>query len=141
MIISILRINSLVTVSYTDITMSAAYPLLWSFIEPAIGITVACGPILRPLLEKLFPQSFSRKDKPSNSHGFSKFSRLDEQAHPLHKIMPPNVSVVTSSGMTEDAGTTSDDILDLESQEPGASYAVVNPRGITVQREFFTHHD
>jgi len=50
---------------------------MWSFIEPALGITVASGPLLGSLLKrsrfaKCFTTNTSRKDSESN------FYRLDQ---------------------------------------------------------------
>lgn len=52
MVISCVRIEALMATDFTDVTFSSAYPLLWSFLEPAVGITVACGPVLGPLVRK-----------------------------------------------------------------------------------------
>ncbi|KAJ5807009.1 Satratoxin biosynthesis SC1 cluster protein [Penicillium riverlandense] len=52
MVVSILRIVALMATNFADITYTASYPLLWSFLEPALGITVACGPLLGPLTKK-----------------------------------------------------------------------------------------
>ena len=71
MVISALRIYALDATDYNDITYSAAYPLLWSFLEPAIGISVACGPLLRPLVRK-----FSYFRNPTSLRSGDKTARM-----------------------------------------------------------------
>ncbi|KAF2657679.1 hypothetical protein K491DRAFT_321654 [Lophiostoma macrostomum CBS 122681] len=52
MAFGILRTIALTSVDYSDITYTGSYLLLWSFVEPAIGITVACAPLCRPALRR-----------------------------------------------------------------------------------------
>lgn len=48
-IISAIRLYSLVEVDMTDATFTIPLPILWSALEPCLGITLACIPLLRPL--------------------------------------------------------------------------------------------
>ncbi|KAL8805830.1 MAG: hypothetical protein Q9182_001742 [Xanthomendoza sp. 2 TL-2023] len=81
-IVSILRLISLLTVSYTDITWTVTDPLLWSMLEPCVGVTCACIPLMRPLLSRAFPDRHSKRankygefkddgHSPNNSNGGS----------------------------------------------------------------------
>ncbi|KAL8717842.1 MAG: hypothetical protein Q9225_004949 [Loekoesia sp. 1 TL-2023] len=65
-IVSILRLISLVTVSYTDITWTVTDPLLWSMLEPCVGVSCACIPLMRPLLSRAFPERHSKR---ANKYG------------------------------------------------------------------------
>ncbi|KAF4635106.1 hypothetical protein G7Y89_g2996 [Cudoniella acicularis] len=98
MILSILRIDALVKVSFADITYTAAYPLLWSFLEPAIGISVACGPLLGPLLKKSSVvksiTSRSKRTDYGNSNNSATFERLNDMNHELSSFKP-NVTTVS----------------------------------------------
>jgi hypothetical protein len=60
-----------------DSSFKAPYVFMWSFVEPALGITVASGPLLGALLKKsrfakCFTTNTSSKDSESN------FKRLDQ---------------------------------------------------------------
>ncbi|KAL8725821.1 MAG: hypothetical protein Q9166_007108 [cf. Caloplaca sp. 2 TL-2023] len=75
-IVSILRLISLVTVSYTDITWTVTDPLLWSMLEPCVGITCACIPLMRPLLSRASRRAnrygeFKDVNSPNSSNGSS----------------------------------------------------------------------
>ncbi|KAH8653523.1 hypothetical protein BX600DRAFT_501111 [Xylariales sp. PMI_506] len=48
-VISALRVRSIQMVDTSDVTFSEAQGLLWSSLEPALGVTVACVPMMRPL--------------------------------------------------------------------------------------------
>lgn len=49
-IFSALRIAAVVNMDYADLTYLAGLPSIYSVIEPALIITLACVPVLRPLL-------------------------------------------------------------------------------------------
>ncbi|KAJ5287208.1 Satratoxin biosynthesis SC1 cluster protein [Penicillium angulare] len=87
MVVSILRIVALVATDFADITYTEAYPLLWSFLEPAIGITVACGPLLGPLVKKT--RSFA------SSHPSDKHNSTSEEA-PFGRLPSERDSAATS---------------------------------------------
>ncbi|ROW06389.1 hypothetical protein VMCG_04283 [Cytospora schulzeri] len=48
-IFSALRIQSLITMDYSDLTYLAVVPSIYSVLEPNLAITLACVPLLRPL--------------------------------------------------------------------------------------------
>ncbi|KAH7109827.1 hypothetical protein B0J11DRAFT_233625 [Dendryphion nanum] len=52
MVISILRVHAHVNILFDDITYTGAPALLYSFLEPAIGISVACAPLTRPVFHR-----------------------------------------------------------------------------------------
>lgn len=99
MVIACLRIHALHTVSYMDITYTAAYPVLWSFTEPAIGISVASAPLMRPLFKgKIFGSLFGTRKGSKGTARYSKhsrdstFQRLDEE-HALSDLGPTTVTI------------------------------------------------
>lgn len=47
---SALRIHAILNIDFTDITYSSAEAYVWSAVEPGLAITLACVPLLRPLL-------------------------------------------------------------------------------------------
>ncbi|KAI1869888.1 uncharacterized protein JN550_005478 [Neoarthrinium moseri] len=48
-VVSALRLHSIRSIDFSDITYTVAEAQIWSALEPALGITVACVPVLRPL--------------------------------------------------------------------------------------------
>ncbi|KAI1335083.1 hypothetical protein F5Y15DRAFT_399511 [Xylariaceae sp. FL0016] len=49
-IISALRLRAIRSINFADITFTVAEAQVWSALEPALAITLACIPVLRPLL-------------------------------------------------------------------------------------------
>lgn len=49
---SILRLIALSSIDYSDITFNIPEALIFSGLEPSIAVTLACIPVLRPLLGK-----------------------------------------------------------------------------------------
>ena len=142
MVVSILRINALTATDYTDITFSASFPLLWSFLEPAIGITVASAPIMRPLFERIFPDTvIFHKDRSQKNNGHTNFTLLEEPAYPLHHLDAQNESTVSSSGRCQPREKIlANNSVDLRTME---DTLVSNPdmaNGIVVKSEWSTQH-
>lgn len=73
-IISILRMRALLIVNYKDITFSVIDALIWSMLEPALGIALACAPVMRPVF-RIF------RNKNSN-HGNSGPNSIDVVSSP-----------------------------------------------------------
>lgn len=100
MIISILRIQSLLETDYTDITYSAAYPLMWSFLEPALGITVACGPLLGPLVRRFrYFRQVSKARRLEGSEETTPFGRTTD-TDPGASRKPGQITVQTQWEMS-----------------------------------------
>jgi hypothetical protein len=93
-IISIIRLKSLVTVSYEDITYSVPDALIWSMLEPSLGLTLASIPIMRPVFSKIFPDNTQQGNtglsntNPTSTSGLASknFQRIDE--YPLDSMRP-----------------------------------------------------
>ncbi|KAF2732637.1 hypothetical protein EJ04DRAFT_578274 [Polyplosphaeria fusca] len=147
MVIGALRIHALLAVSFMDITYTSAYPVLWSFSEPAIGISVACAPLMRPLvmrgpLRRLFKQesTYARETYArGKSTTTSSFRRIEEHTYPLNNVTP-GVTTITAGKASEsfDAGSGSD-------EESGDTWPItqqVEARspGITVKTEWQLEH-
>lgn len=49
-IISAIRLYSILHVDLSDVTYTILMPIMWSALEPCLAITLACIPLLRPLL-------------------------------------------------------------------------------------------
>ena len=57
---SILRLRALLNIDLLDFTYTAISADILSLLEPALMITCACLPIMRPLFQKLLPSSLAR---------------------------------------------------------------------------------
>ncbi|KAI9760262.1 MAG: hypothetical protein M4579_001776 [Chaenotheca gracillima] len=147
-IIGILRVVALVTIDFSDFSYSAKGIFIWSDLEPGIGIVVACGPLLRPLFEKIFPAAAAAigrhthtNNKGNHSHDggphdTKNFNRLDDGEVPLKPMTGINSSMVTSEGASHKdlESDFKDDAMygDLES----AIGEVSHTRGISVQTQW-----
>ncbi|KUI53671.1 hypothetical protein VP1G_01089 [Cytospora mali] len=63
-IISAIRLYSLVHVDMTDVTYTVLMPILWSALEPCLAIPLACVPLLRPLLGRRYSPTGTAKFGP-----------------------------------------------------------------------------
>ncbi|KAL2180664.1 uncharacterized protein P884DRAFT_191750, partial [Thermothelomyces heterothallicus CBS 202.75] len=52
-VVSALRIAALSSIDYSDITFNVPTSLIFSGLEPSLAVTLACVPVLRPLLSKI----------------------------------------------------------------------------------------
>ncbi|KAL9014999.1 MAG: hypothetical protein Q9173_000376 [Seirophora scorigena] len=166
-IVSILRLIFLVSVSYTDITWTVTDPLLWSMLEPCVGVSCACIPLMRPLLSRAFPDRLSRrankygefKDRsPENSNGSSNNSNkkrfaglkgghrhVDDGTYPLTSTSGGTLGVTTNEISSVRNGNGKGEaeafsLEDLEAQRGGA-YGGRTPRdGISVKKEWRVQH-
>lgn len=83
-IISAVRLHALLTVDYNDATYSVTTALIWSMLEPSLGIILACVPVLKNLVPRVF-SGFSggsaRRDQDATP---PRRDALDE--HPLSPV-------------------------------------------------------
>ncbi|KAI1387562.1 uncharacterized protein F4822DRAFT_406930 [Hypoxylon trugodes] len=88
--ISIIRLKSLIDISFTDPTWTLPMGLLWTVLEPELAILVANFPFMRPYLSKLFPKDWSMSPSSwrSRKEDRENFERLeaDRAAVPLQTI-------------------------------------------------------
>ncbi|KAI1101969.1 hypothetical protein F4804DRAFT_314559 [Jackrogersella minutella] len=87
--ISIIRLLSLMDISFTDPTWTLPMGLLWTVLEPELAILVANFPFMRPYLSKILPKKWSLNPSSwrSRKEGRDNFERLPaERAVPLQTI-------------------------------------------------------
>jgi hypothetical protein len=77
-IVSAMRLASLMRVDTTDITYTVAMPIMWSALEPCIGITLACVPLLRPL--------FGGRYTPTGTARFGASSKSFKNTKSIHTL-------------------------------------------------------
>ncbi|MCJ1379563.1 hypothetical protein MMC17_002665 [Xylographa soralifera] len=124
-IISIVRLITLVSVSYADITYSVVDALIWSMLEPALGLTLACLPFMRPLFSLVFPETKSKVSGNSGS-GFS-FSQSKGDAKKFRKLNDDEFALRT---MADSAGN------DSFASHDGSELRRSPSAGIRVKREW-----
>ena len=65
-----------------DVTWNTTHALIWSIVEPCIGIISACLPTMRPLLRRLFPNCFTTNELGISSSTSSMSRRAKGTAYP-----------------------------------------------------------
>ncbi|OBT78024.1 hypothetical protein VF21_03106 [Pseudogymnoascus sp. 05NY08] len=132
----IIRLKSLVTVSYEDITYSVPDALIWSMLEPSLGLTLASITIMRPVFSKIFPDNTQPGNtsnintNPNSNSGLASknFQRIDE--YPLDPMRPDFSENRTY--VTEGRGP----FYDMESQRSSQSEAELVTSNIKVKQEW-----
>lgn len=121
--------RALLSVDYSDITYSVIDALIWSMLEPALGIALACAPIMRPIF-RIFRDKSSKSgssgptsiDVLASPKGDSRnFQRLEEETGYQLGLMSHNHSYVTKLGVSAD---------DVESQKSSRSESELVPTSI-----------
>lgn len=67
-----IRLHTLLSLDYMDITYSVTSALIWSMLEPSIGITLACIPVLKNLFPHIFRSRTGSKRSGETSGGTSR---------------------------------------------------------------------
>lgn len=114
----------------TDVTSTVLMPILWSALEPCLAITLACVPLLRPLLGGRHPSTGTAKPGPGFAQSLitigkkssRKFSRLGnaemntmQLADEIPQLRPESVNYVASSRYS----STDENVDELEDLELG----------------------
>ena len=140
MVLSILRIQALVTLDLRDVTYTASYPLLYSFLEPAIGITVACAPLFGPLIKvSRFGKFFSQNTKSRDYNISSNFERMKEPDHELNSFRPQVTTTITTAKMAGNTDGKKSPAKNSSTFFDDGSETRILPEaemGITVKREW-----
>ena len=116
-----MRIVTVYSIDYKDFSYSATTASNWAFAESGVAIMTACGPILRPLFDRMMPKSFlsSHHTGPTNSsrstrsHNNRKaYGQLQEHEIELVAGISGSSRALTSSAAT---ATPSSDLEDKRS--------------------------
>ncbi|KAL2150090.1 hypothetical protein VTH82DRAFT_7766 [Thermothelomyces myriococcoides] len=78
-IVSVIRIKELSSIDYSDITYNVPMSLIFSALEPSLAVTLACVPLLRPLVSRITGSGL--RSGQTNSAAFGSKNR---QFEPLH---------------------------------------------------------
>lgn len=125
-----MRVLTLVRVDQ-NITYSASPPLLWSFLEPGVGITVACGPLVGPLLRggRWIKGNTTKSSRTGGSS--SHFERIRDTPERMQSIHAHNATSTTELGpMGSAAGVASDSKSISKSLSSSQRSAEYNPMGL-----------
>jgi hypothetical protein len=134
-VISIVRTITLVKVSYLDITYSVTLALIWSMLEPTLGITIACVPVIRPLIKGMASASKGSGYIGSGSNFDARnFQNVDEQQlYPLKDVRHETViRGVSKDGESLRTGSN----LSTDAVNFHATQEVDHIEGINIRREF-----
>lgn len=132
--------------NFLDFSYSSKGVFIWTAVNYGTGIIVACCPLLRPVIEKLYPKyliqtlrsksaSITNSMTGSNSRTHSKFDRLGDDRYPLH-----NLSSRSMGTKTKIETTTRDEFLQGKGRSHNTIYTAsqspeLGSRGIKVQTE------
>ncbi|OJJ06579.1 hypothetical protein ASPVEDRAFT_154582 [Aspergillus versicolor CBS 583.65] len=128
---TIMRLVSLSLLDFTDLTDNITEAMIWGTIEPALGVTLACIPFMKPI----FPFSrsmanYTQSGQTESSHG-KMFSRKGFR-HPYDPY-PLDTMVSTAGAQEPGLQTRPDNASDQErlvSSEQGKGMSIV------VQKDF-----
>lgn len=106
-IVSALRLKSIRAIDFADITYTVAEAQIWSALEPALGITVACVPVLQPLCGGRHSKTGTalpgtRKLTTNGTRGAS--GGLDEEASSSQHELHPRASNVEDDAASRGSG-------------------------------------
>jgi len=157
-VISIIRLKSLQAISFADPTYTLPLGLLWSTLEPCLGIINANLPMCRPYLATLFPNIFgtTRNRATSNtdpnkayerskgSRGLdSSFQRIEEGSYPLTRVdvggVKNEISVMDTKlyEVPSPPGSTGDgDSREMDMEREREPHLRSAPSGIMIKREW-----
>ena len=120
-------------------------------LEPALGVTLACLPVMRPLFGKVFAGTSQSRSKPkvsstsgSDIKGFDSknFKRLDEQTYPLKDVSGVSTSELPGRNRSDSYKSFHGQTYDVESAQGSQHEAeLAGPlTGINVKREYIVRH-
>ena len=86
MVISIVRLTSIMSIVLLDFTYSSLNADIFSLLEPTLMITCACLPIMRPLFRKLLPSMVHRSSRNARSAGGGGSNLLSGKGQVPHRL-------------------------------------------------------
>ena len=94
-----MRIISILQINFTgNFTLTSTSATAWAFLEPPIGIVVACLTTFRPVLERCYPERLSRLLKSSSwnsKRSAKRYGTLEEDRYELKS----NTAQTTASSL------------------------------------------
>ena len=96
-IISGLRTEATLSISFEDFTYTGTLGFLWSQIEPGFSIIVASSLVLRPVVDKWFPT----RSKSRASQASKKLSRTGDAEYPLRFLQNGQTSTNATAQRTQ----------------------------------------
>ncbi|KAH9903597.1 hypothetical protein F4778DRAFT_91226 [Xylariomycetidae sp. FL2044] len=146
-IISIVRVVTLVGVDFTDVTYTMPEAVLFSALEPCLAITLACVPVLRPLLGGRYSPTGTAQfgattvKNPKEDRGFNKLNddssikrlRPDPTQYDANVVSKDGSPSLTESGGGEDVPGAAD--LELGTIKIKKAWAVETADGAEDQTQ------
>lgn len=132
-IASAVRLQSITNINFEDVTASSAEAYVWSTIEPGLAITLACVPLLRPLLGGNYSPTGTalkgtyrlRDPGPGTQRWGPTFrgSKNDESSseYQLRPVGPKNDTLITAGGSRTESR---DERLSGENVESFATHSI-----------------
>ncbi|RDW56693.1 hypothetical protein BP6252_14045 [Coleophoma cylindrospora] len=97
-IISIIRMQSMATLNFNDITYDMINPVFWTVTEPSLAIINACLPVMRHLMKIVFGKQAWFRSKSDTSRQYSTtFERMQDGEYPLNNLHDRERGLTSSS--------------------------------------------
>ena len=115
----IARTVAVIQVSFTKDEFGPVQVCIWAILEPCIAISVACGLVMRPALEKIFPAfkpfSFRRSDRdislPRSSTHMNTNATTMSTMQSVNGGSADQVKMPTRAGLAEMGSDDDDNVL------------------------------
>lgn len=135
MIIGALRIQATAKTNFDgDWELSLGENYFWSIMEPGLAIIVACGVIMRPVLERILPNCLLLERSRGGRYQSRRYARVDELRDPLRSNQPSNIISSTA--------TASNDIeLDTFKSPHGDCDILNNKEEVVMQRDIVVEQE
>ena len=134
-VVSVLRLIALTSIDYSDITFNVPESLIFSGLEPCLAVTLACVPVLRPLLGKM-KSTVSGSALSSGKLSSGKFNSKNNKFEPLnddssqYQLRPVGPKHVASARAQQRSSWSG------HSSDPEATTANGAPGNVVVEQEW-----
>ncbi|RDW56862.1 hypothetical protein BP5796_12929 [Coleophoma crateriformis] len=109
-IISIIRMQSMTTLDFNDITYDMINPVFWTVTEPSLAIINACLPVMRHLMKLVFGKKAWFRSKSDTSRQYSTtFERMQDGEYPLTNLHDRERGITSSSVAAKKAYSMGED--------------------------------
>ncbi len=96
-VIGIVRITTVYNIDYRDFSYSGTTASNWAFAESGIAIMTVCGPMLRPLFDRMMPKSFL-SSRHMGTGGPGRFTRSHNTRKAYGQLQSHQIELVSGTG-------------------------------------------
>ncbi len=96
-VIGIVRITTVYNIDYRDFSYSGTTASNWAFAESGIAIMTVCGPMLRPLFDRMKPKSFL-SSRFTGTVGPGRYTHSHNTRKAYDQLQDHQIELVSSTG-------------------------------------------